>query len=162
MQINKFIKACFPFTFLLIVGISFTLIAQNKPKIDTLNALNKSNTIELKNANAVIDSIFPKPKYKLFKENAHASYYAEKFNGLKTANGEKFSNNKLTAAHKKLPFGTKLRVTNTKNNKTVFVIVNDRGPFIKGRELDLSKRAFMSIVDNKNSGVAIVRIEIIE
>ena len=99
---------------------------------------------------------------KLFKENAHASYYHDKFDGRKTASGVRFDNSKLTAAHKKLPFGTKLKITNEKNNKSVIVIITDRGPFINGREIDLSKKAFMDITSNKKSGVVFVKIEIIE
>lgn len=98
----------------------------------------------------------------LYKENAHASYYHDKFDGRKTASGIRFNNNKLTAAHKKLPFGTKLKVTNERNNKSVIVEVIDRGPFVNGRELDLSKKAFMNITSNKKSGAVFVKIEIIE
>jgi rare lipoprotein A len=100
-----------------------------------------------------------KGKYKLFKKNAHASYYADKFNGRKTASGKKFDNNKYTAAHRKFPFGTILRVTNEANGKFVTIEVTDRGPFVKGREIDLSKKAFMEIVGNKSSGTVIVKIE---
>ena len=99
---------------------------------------------------------------KLYKENAHASYYHDKFDGRKTASGVKFDNSKLTAAHKKLPFGTKLKITNEKNDKSVIVVVTDRGPFVNGREIDLSKKAFMDITSNKKSGVVFVKIEIIE
>jgi len=98
-------------------------------------------------------------KVKLYKENAHASYYADKFNGQRTTSGEKFDNNKYTAAHKKFPFGTKLKVTNEANGKSVIVEVNDRGPFVKSREIDLSKRAFMEIAKNKGVGVMTVTIE---
>lgn len=98
---------------------------------------------------------------KLLKKSAEASYYADKFNGRKTASGERFSNNKLTAAHRKLPFGTKLKVTNLANNESVIVEVNDRGPFKRGRELDLSKKAFMKITDNKNHGVLRVSISVV-
>jgi len=99
---------------------------------------------------------------KLYKENAHASYYHDKFDGRKTASGVKFDNSKLTAAHKKLPFGTKLKITNEKNDKSVTVVVTDRGPFVNGREIDLSEKAFMDITSNKKSGVVFVKIEIIE
>lgn len=98
---------------------------------------------------------------KLYKENAHASYYHDKFNGRKTASGARFDNSKLTAAHKKLPFGTKLKITNEKNRKSVIVVINDRGPFVNGREIDLSKKAFMDITSNKGGGVVFVKIEII-
>lgn len=99
---------------------------------------------------------------KVINKKAHASYYADKFNGRKTASGERFSNRKLTAAHRKLAFGTKLKVTNVANKKWVLVTVNDRGPFIKSRDIDLSKEAFMQITDNKNHGVLTVTIEIIK
>lgn len=98
----------------------------------------------------------------VFKKKAVASYYHDKFNGRKTASGQKFSNNKYTAAHRKMNFGTKLRVTNLANLKSVIVIVNDRGPFTRGRELDLSKKAFMDITDNKNHGTLTVKIEVIK
>ena len=97
----------------------------------------------------------------VIKKKAHASYYADKFNGRKTASGERFSNRKLTAAHRKLAFGTKLKITNVVNKKWVVVTVNDRGPFSKSRDIDLSKEAFMQITDNKNHGVLTVIIEII-
>lgn len=96
-----------------------------------------------------------------YKSKGVASYYHNKFNGRKTASGERFSNNKLTAAHRELPFGTKVRVTNLANNKSVVVIINDRGPFTKGREIDLSKKAFMKITDKKSHGELKVKIEVL-
>ena len=99
---------------------------------------------------------------KVLKSKAEASYYHDKFNGKKTASGEKFSNSKLTAAHRTLAFGTKVKVTNLANDKSVVVEVNDRGPFKKSREIDLSKKAFMEITDNKNHGTLSVRIEVIK
>lgn len=110
----------------------------------------------------VIDSCASTREAILYKTNAHASYYHDKFNGRKTASGKRFDNNKLTAAHKKLPFGTKLKITNEKNNKCVIVEITDRGPFVNGREIDLSKRAFMDITSNIKSGVVYVKIEIME
>ena len=79
--------------------------------------------------------------WKVFKETARASYYAEKFNGRRTASGKIFNMNKLSVAHKKLPFGTMLRVTDISSGKSVIVEVTDRGPFVKSREIDLSKKA---------------------
>lgn len=99
---------------------------------------------------------------KLHKKNAHASYYHNKFNGRRTASGSKFDNEKFTAAHRKLPFGTKVKVTNELNGKSVIVTITDRGPFTKGREIDLTKRAFMDIAANKNVGNLKVTIEIIK
>jgi len=109
-----------------------------------------------------IDSCLLATKSVLYKTNAHASYYHDKFNGRKTASGRKFNNNDFTAAHKTFPFGTKLKITNEKNKKFVLVEVIDRGPFVKGREIDLSKRAFMDIASNKKSGVVYVTIEILK
>lgn len=100
--------------------------------------------------------------YIQYKENAHASYYHDKFNGRKTASGEKFNNDLYTAAHKTLKFGTKVRVTNILNDSSVIVTINDRGPFVKGREIDLSKKAFMEIAKYKLRGFLIVNIEILE
>lgn len=74
-----------------------------------------------------------------------ASYYADKFHDKRTANGERFDMNDYTAAHKTLPFGTILRVTNIKNNKKTFVRINDRGPYSGSRVVDLSKKAAKSL-----------------
>ena len=70
-----------------------------------------------------------------------ASYYADQFNGRRTANGERFSNSDYTAAHRTLPFGTRVRVTNPANGASVVVRINDRGPFTRGRMIDLSRAA---------------------
>lgn len=100
-------------------------------------------------------------KGKIYKSKSVASYYHDKFNGRKTASGERFDNSDYTAAHRELDFGTKIRVTNLANDKSVIVRINDRGPFSRGREIDLSKKAFMEITDNKNHGELNVKIEII-
>jgi len=70
-----------------------------------------------------------------------ASYISHKFHGCKTASGEIYDKTKLTAAHRKYPLGTRVRVTNVRNGKSVVLRINDRGPFIKGRHLDVSYRA---------------------
>lgn len=90
----------------------------------------------------------------------HASWYGGKFIGRQTANGEIFDTNKLTAAHKTLPFNTVVEVKNNSNGKTVQVRINDRGPFIKGRIIDLSKKA-ASEIDMLKSGTADVTLKII-
>ena len=74
----------------------------------------------------------------IYSVNGTASYYADRFHGRLTANGERFNMHEPTAAHKKLPFGTILRITNRDNGNVTFVRINDRGPYIKGRILDLS------------------------
>lgn len=93
-------------------------------------------------------------------ESGQASWYGGKFQGRKTANGEIFDTNQLTAAHKTLPFNTVVRVTNLKNDKHVDVRINDRGPFVEGRVIDLS-RAAADKIDMLLSGIALVRLEIV-
>ena len=90
-----------------------------------------------------------------------ASFYHDKFNGRKTASGEIFSNRKLTAAHRTLPFGTIVQVTNLRTGKSVEVRINDRGPFHSSRALDLSKAAFDSI-GNTARGTMPVEYEIVD
>lgn len=87
-----------------------------------------------------------------------ASWYGPKFNGRPTSSGERYDMYAMTAAHKTLKFGTELRVTNPDNNKSVIVTVNDRGPFIRGRDLDLSYGAAKEI-GLTEKGVGRVRIE---
>lgn len=90
-----------------------------------------------------------------------ASYYGPKFHGRKTACGETFDQHGLTAAHKTWPFGTVCRVTNQSNGKQVTVRINDRGPFVPGRILDLSYGAAEAI-DGVRDGVMDVRIEVLK
>ncbi len=90
-----------------------------------------------------------------------ASWYGGDFHGKKTANGEVFNTNEHTAAHKTLPFNTVVKITNLYNLKTTVVRINDRGPFRKGRIIDLS-RAAAADLDMLGSGVIPVRIEIVE
>lgn len=97
----------------------------------------------------------------IYKANAEASFYADKFHGRKTANGEIFNMYDYTAAHKTLPFNTILKVTNIANGKSVTVRVNDRGPFVQGREIDLSKAAAQKL-DMISDGTAQVSIEILQ
>jgi len=89
-----------------------------------------------------------------------ASWYGPGFQGRRTANGERFNTWEYTAAHRSLPFGTKVRVTNLRNGQAVIVRINDRGPYIGGRVIDLSKAAAQAI-DMIRSGTAPVRIEIL-
>ena len=91
----------------------------------------------------------------------YSSYYADKFHGRKTANGEIFNMHDYTAAHRNLPFGTVLLVTNLENGKKVKVRVNDRGPYVAGRILDLSLQAAKDIGLIK-TGVAKVNIKILK
>lgn len=99
-------------------------------------------------------------EYKFY-QKGEASWYGPRFNGKKTASGEIFNMNAFTAAHKKLAFGTKVRVTNLNNNKSVVVRINDRGPYKKGRIIDLSRKAAIQI-DLVKEGVAPVKIEVLK
>jgi len=92
---------------------------------------------------------------------ALASHYGPEWDGRLTANGETFHNNELTAAHKTLPFGTKVRVTLLSTQKSVVVRINDRGPYVKGREIDLSDEAARRIGLDRH-GVAEVMLEVLE
>lgn len=101
---------------------------------------------------------FPGGEGEIVTETGLASYYADKFEGRQTSNGDIFHQSKLTAAHKYITFGTIVRVTNLTNHKTVIVRINDRGPFISGRIIDLSKSA-ASQLDMLETGVVKVKIE---
>lgn len=94
-------------------------------------------------------------------QQGKASYYADKFEGRPTANGDKYKHNKLTAAHKTLPFGTRVRVTNLSNQKQVEVIINDRGPYAEGRIIDLSRSAAETL-GFIQQGLADVSLEVID
>ena len=89
-----------------------------------------------------------------------ASWYGSKFHGRRTANGERYDMHQMTAAHRTLPFGTQLRVTNQRNGRSVVVRINDRGPFAGRRIIDLSRGAAGQI-GMVNSGVAPVKLEIL-
>lgn len=93
-----------------------------------------------------------------FSQTGMASWYGPGFHGKKTANGERFNTNLLTAAHKELPFDTMVRVTNLENGRSTMVRINDRGPFSKDRIIDLSKKAAEEI-GMLQTGTARVRIE---
>lgn len=89
-----------------------------------------------------------------------ASYYHDSLHGNRTASGKVYNKNKLSAAHKSLPFGTQVRVTDPKSGRSIELEVNDRGPFVKGRIIDLSRRAAkeLGII---NKGIAKVKVEVL-
>ncbi|MGC4232554.1 MAG: septal ring lytic transglycosylase RlpA family protein [Niabella sp.] len=91
-------------------------------------------------------------------ESGKASFYADKFIGRKTASGTVFRQNRMTAAHKTLPFGTKVKVTNLSNGRKAKVRITDRGPFVEGRIIDLTKKAAKRL-DMVNDGVVKVEIK---
>lgn len=96
-----------------------------------------------------------------YTQEGKASYYADKHQFEKTASGERYNHDLKTAAHRTIPFGSKIEVTNINNGRSVVAVVNDRGPFINGRIVDLSKSAFSSI-GNTSAGLLNVEIEVIE
>lgn len=125
-----------------------------------LDSIKKQDSLEIIAAKKQ-DSL-AKVKITFFKKNVEASHYADKFNGRRTASGKLFHNNNYTAAHRKLKFGTKVRVTNTANGKSVIVTITDRGPFTKHREIDMAKKPFLEISHNKGRAPLRVNLEIIE
>ena len=103
-----------------------------------------------------IESIKNHPKTQI----GIASYYGKKFHKKRTANGEIFNMYKVSAAHKSYPLGTKVRVTNLENGKSIKLVINDRGPFVRGRIIDLSYKAARKL-DFVNQGTTKVRINVI-
>lgn len=89
-----------------------------------------------------------------------ASWYGARFDGRKTASGERFDRHRMTAAHRTLPFGTRVRVTHQGNGRSVVVRINDRGPYGAGRIIDLSEAAARSL-RMTNQGVALVAVEVL-
>lgn len=128
---------------------------KKKDSLQLLDSIKKSDSIR------VADSI-SNLKTKLYKKNVEASHYSDKLNGRRTASGQVFSNKKYTAAHRSLKFGTKVKVTNLANNKSVIVTINDRGPHTRGREIDLAKRPFLDISHNNGRSPLRVSIAIVE
>jgi rare lipoprotein A len=94
-----------------------------------------------------------------FFQKGKASYYSDKLQGRKTASGERYNKKAMTAAHPRLPFNTLVKVTNTKTRKSVIVRINDRGPFTKGRVIDVS-RAAAEQIGMITSGIVEVIVEI--
>ena len=93
-------------------------------------------------------------------QSTTVSYYANKFNGKKTASGEVYKHSKMTAAHKTLAFGTEVEIINVENSKKVVVIINDRGPLKSGRAFDLSQGAFKKIGELKE-GILKVKYKVL-
>ncbi|WP_339528931.1 septal ring lytic transglycosylase RlpA family protein [Pseudomonas mucidolens] len=93
-----------------------------------------------------------------YDQTGTASYYGARHHGKKTASGERFNQHALTAAHRRLPFGTRVRVTNLANDRTVVVRINDRGPYTRGRLIDVSRKAAEQL-GMLRSGTARVRVQ---
>jgi rare lipoprotein A len=145
------------------------MLEKNPPRTKKIPGKN-FNAPKVKTAVASISKTGPKPVKKsvpesvlqqTFYEIGKASFYADKFQSRRTASGERFDQKAKTAAHRRLPFGTKVKVTNKQNQKSVIVTINDRGPFVKGRIIDLSRFAF-SRIGNTRDGILDVGIQIID
>jgi rare lipoprotein A len=109
---------------------------------------------------AACHTLTPRPYGPGFTETGLASWYGADFHHKRTANGERFDMNGLTAAHRSLPFDSYVRVTNIANGRSVVVRINDRGPFVADRIIDLSAKAARQL-GIKEDGVARVRIEVV-
>ncbi len=131
--------------------VGFTYIANEKKEEPVLD----SENINVNEGESLIKTSLVEF---IDKGEMRASWYGPRFHGKKTANGEIYDQMAFTAAHKKLKFGTLLRITNPKNNKSVVVRINDRGPYIPGRQLDLSKAAAMELGTIKK-GVVKLKVE---
>lgn len=137
----------------------------NKPDQDALQATNRLRRL-LGNAAPLTEIAgLPQPKQATKQSGRKgrggvASWYGPGFHGRRTANGERFNQNALTAAHKSLPFGTRVRVTNLRNGRSVTVRINDRGPYSGGRVIDLSAQA-AKVIGLYHSGTAPVSLDIL-
>lgn len=129
-------------------GIVSTPITPATPDSVSNDAKIQSEVIALRPAGAAL-------------QTGHASWYARKFEGRRTANGERYNGHALTAAHRTLPFGTYVRVTSLSTTRSVVVRINDRGPFVKGRIIDLSYAAASALGLTRASSMD-VRIERVE
>ena len=131
--------------------------------VKNLNTMYENSDKNTKIGDTVVAETFEREleersQYKHF-QTGMASFYGGKWHGKKTANGEIFNQNSLTAAHRSLPFGTRVKVTNLDNGKSVVVRINNRGPYSNGRIIDLSKAAFAKIA-NTSKGVTKVKLEV--
>lgn len=137
-------------------GGTTRIVKENKVKIALAKVLPDSIT---EDNDSIVMAADTEEEFIVLDEDTQASYYHDKFTGRKTASGALFNNKEYTAAHKSLPFGTKVKVTNLKNKRFVILTITDRGPFVKGRNIDMSKKAFGDLTDNVNRGVLDVKIE---
>ncbi|QCP51595.1 septal ring lytic transglycosylase RlpA family protein [Trinickia violacea] len=122
------------------------------------DALGKPTAADSKASLADAKPLEAGPDVSDFHQSGRASWYGMKFHGRKTASGERYDMNALTAAHKTLPLASYVRVTNTTNNKSVVVKINDRGPYVRGRIIDVSYAA-ARLLGLRKAGTASVKIE---
>lgn len=138
---------------IMILLVGFTLVTSESNKTFEPASISETTTVnsDIKTENTSIVNY-------INKGNMTASWYGPRFHGKLTANGEIFDQSALTAASKTLKFGTLLKLTNPRNDKSVVVRINDRGPYIEGRQLDLSKGAATALGMVKR-GVVKVKVE---
>lgn len=140
------------FIFVLIALVGFTLVVNDEkvtePAANEVTASAENETVSADRS--LVDYVEM--------GTMKASWYGPGFHGQKTANGEQYDQMSFTAAHKTLKFGTLLKITNPRNKKSVVVRINDRGPYIAGRDLDLSKAAALALGMVKR-GVAKIKVE---
>ena len=157
-------------SFVLLITMLLSFSHKNHPsferKASLFDTVKKKHTLVL-DATTVIDSMkitdsISNLETTVFKSNVEASYYSDKLNGRRTASGKIFNNKNYTAAHKTLKFGTKVKVTNIANNKSVIVTITDRGPFTKNREIDIAKTPFLDISHNAGRGLLRVKLEVLQ
>lgn len=148
---RSIVKALLFLVFIALVGFTFVINDDETPVLPTTDATEISLETKLPNFDPNLIDYVELGTMK-------ASWYGPGFHGRKTANGEKFDQMSYTAAHKSLRFGTLLRITNPKNGKSIVVRINDRGPYIEGRDLDLSKAAAHEL-GLMRKGVARLKVE---
>lgn len=136
-----------------VIGLVGFTIATNEYSSSTPSVLTEEYT-----QTPVLDDLSTANIHYIDRGMMKASWYGPRFHGRLTANGEIYDQNALTAAHKSLKFGTLLKVTNTRTKKSIIVRINDRGPYIPGRQLDLSKAAAVEL-GVINSGVKLLKVE---
>ncbi|MBF2057524.1 MAG: septal ring lytic transglycosylase RlpA family protein [Cyanobacterium sp. T60_A2020_053] len=162
-----------------IIALTDEIILPDSTDDQALDALQATNRLRRLLGNAQpLDTIINQPQQKILAKpvtvastagvkssggriiRGRASWYGPGFHGRRTANGEKFNQNALTAAHRSLPFGTRVKVTNVRNGRSVVVRINDRGPFSGGRIIDLAAGA-ANAIGLKGAGVATVTVQIL-
>lgn len=148
---RSIVKALLFLVFIALVGFTFVINDDESPALPTTDV----EEISLETKTSTVD---PNLVEYLDLGTMKASWYGPGFHGRKTANGEKFDQMSYTAAHKSLKFGTLLKVTNPKNGKSIVVRINDRGPYIEGRDLDLSKAAAHEL-GLMSRGIARLKVE---
>ncbi len=149
--LRSIVKALLFLVFIALVGFTFVINDDDTSALPTTDANEISLETKLPDFDPSIVDYVDLGTMK-------ASWYGPGFHGRKTANGEKFDQMSYTAAHKSLRFGTLLKITNPKNGKSIVVRINDRGPYIEGRDLDLSKAAAHEL-GLMRKGVARLKVE---